>query len=386
MELHVFSANTAALALYQALGYQPAGTARDFYAPGLDALVYRKPLEPKPLQPSATSQPLVSSGRPAYHEPVHLRPAQPSDLPLLMQMIRRVVPPMIAAGNNQWTGSYPNRQVYAADLAAGALWIAATADCSLAGAAAYTTQPEPQYAAAGWNVDESAIFTHRLAVDPGQRGKGIAFRLMQHAEVIARERGIVTLRVDTGVAIAVRPGLRVRCYQKRIGELEGRIGRTAAVGLGSNLPSPWGGPPDNLREAVRRLAALGRVEAVSSFHQTAPVGYTAQPDFLNAALLLETRLEPLELMRGLLEIERAMGRDRSNAPLKGPRIIDLDLLLMDGLVLVDSRIEDSGVELTLPHPAMAARRFVLEPLAEIAPAMCDPVTRRTVAELLNALR
>jgi 2-amino-4-hydroxy-6-hydroxymethyldihydropteridine diphosphokinase len=83
-------------------------------------------------------------------------------------------------------------------------------------------------------------------------------------------------------------------------------------------------------------------------------------------------------MRALLGIERAMGRDRASVQSKGPRIIDLDLLLMDDVVLVTD-------ELTLPHPAMAERRFVLEPLAEIAPAMVDPLSGRAVAELLARL-
>jgi len=117
---------------------------------------------------------------------------------------------------------------------------------------------------------------------------------------------------------------------------------------------------------------------VSSFYDTAPVGYTEQPRFLNAAMLIETRLEPLDLMRELLAIERAMGRDRSIVPAKGPRVIDLDLLLMgDAAIATD--------ELTLPHPAMAERRFVLEPLAEVAPGMTDPVSGRTVAEMLERL-
>jgi len=160
---------------------------------------------------------------------------------------------------------------------------------------------------------------------------------------------------------------------------------TAAIALGSNLASQWGTREDNLREAVRRVGALGRVAAVSAFYETAPVGYADQPDFLNAALLLETDLAPLELMRALLAIERAMGRDRSGAAPKGPRIIDLDLLLMDDRMLSEARREDGQVELTLPHPAMSQRRFVLEPLAEIAPGMRDPATQRTVAELLAAL-
>jgi 2-amino-4-hydroxy-6-hydroxymethyldihydropteridine diphosphokinase len=159
----------------------------------------------------------------------------------------------------------------------------------------------------------------------------------------------------------------------------------AAIALGSNLASHWGDRAANLREAARRVAALGHVGSLSSFYDTAPVGYTDQPRFLNAAMLLETELEPLQLMRALLQIEQAMGRDRSAVVAKGPRIIDLDLLLMDDVVLTDARTPDGQIALTLPHPAMAQRRFVLEPLAEIAPYLIDPSSGQTVAELLGNL-
>ncbi len=154
--------------------------------------------------------------------------------------------------------------------------------------------------------------------------------------------------------------------------------RVAAIALGSNLASEYGGPEQNLREAIKRVGELGEVRAVSSWYDTAPVGFTEQPRFLNGALLLETELAPEALMRALLGIERAMGRDRAAAPAKGPRVIDLDLLLMGDLVI-------SSAELTLPHPAMAERRFVLEPLAEIAAEMVDPVSGRTVLAMLERL-
>src|ERR1700729_145049 len=116
----------------------------------------------------------------------------------------------------------------------------------------------------------------------------------------------------------------------RVGDY--RMTGLAAIALGSNLESSFGDREANLREAVRRIGELGEVRAVSSFYDTEPVGYREQPRFLNAALVLETELGPVELMRRLLSVERAMGRirggrERVGAVAKGPRVIDLDLLL-----------------------------------------------------------
>jgi 2-amino-4-hydroxy-6-hydroxymethyldihydropteridine diphosphokinase len=152
----------------------------------------------------------------------------------------------------------------------------------------------------------------------------------------------------------------------------------AAIALGSNLASKWGERDGNLRIAIRRVGGLARILAVSEFYDTEPVGFLEQPRFLNAAMLLETELGPVDLLRGLLEIERGMGRERENIPAKGPRVIDLDLLLYEERIL-------ELPDLTLPHPAMHERRFVLEPLAEIAPDWRHPRVGLTVAEMFRRL-
>jgi 2-amino-4-hydroxy-6-hydroxymethyldihydropteridine diphosphokinase len=127
----------------------------------------------------------------------------------------------------------------------------------------------------------------------------------------------------------------------------------AYIGLGTNL----GDRELNLRGALERLEELGPVRA-SSFRETDPVGVTDQPKFLNAAAELATELPPRELLERLLEIERELGRDRAAERRWGPRDIDLDLLLFG-----EEAIDEPGLK--VPHPRLAERRFVLEPLCEL---------------------
>jgi len=145
----------------------------------------------------------------------------------------------------------------------------------------------------------------------------------------------------------------------------------AYIGLGSNL----GDRRAQLDEALRRLDAdpAVAVVAVSSFRDTDPVGVVDQPRFLNAAAALDTSLPPRELLDRLLAVERALGRDRSGERW-GPRTVDLDLLLYGDLAL-----DEPG--LTVPHPRLDERRFVLEPLVELDPALTLPDGRRLAAVL-----
>ena len=145
--------------------------------------------------------------------------------------------------------------------------------------------------------------------------------------------------------------------------------QTIYIGLGSNL----GDRVLNLREAVHRVSELVSVEQVSRLYVAAPLGYIRDDAFINAALKARTELKPIELLRELQAIERAMGRRRVQY---GPRPIDLDILFYGSWQM-------ESIELTLPHPRLAQRAFVLKPLADIAPDLMHPVMYYTVAQLLQ---
>ena len=146
--------------------------------------------------------------------------------------------------------------------------------------------------------------------------------------------------------------------------------------MGGNLASWAGAPERTLAAAAQRLERLGRVVGRSSLYSTEPVGYAAQPRFVNAVVALDTELTPMELLRGLLAIEQEFGRDRSAGIANGPRTLDLDLLLLGDL-------EVSEPDLAIPHPRLAERAFVLVPFAEIAPEVRDPRSGLVVAQSMR---
>ncbi|MBL8174380.1 MAG: 2-amino-4-hydroxy-6-hydroxymethyldihydropteridine diphosphokinase [Bryobacterales bacterium] len=150
--------------------------------------------------------------------------------------------------------------------------------------------------------------------------------------------------------------------------------KTVYLALGSNL----GDRVANLRDAIARLPKAGvQVTSVSSVYETKAMYKTDQPDFLNLVLEAKTRVLPRVLMRRLQTIERELGRRRAVA--NGPRTIDIDVLLYGRFVIATP-------DLAVPHPRIEERRFVLEPLAEIAPNLRHPIHKKTAAQLLAAVK
>ncbi len=148
--------------------------------------------------------------------------------------------------------------------------------------------------------------------------------------------------------------------------------RRVYLSLGSNL----GDRIRNIRRALEKLSEVGvEIRRVSSLYKTEPVDFRSQPWFVNGVAEARTRLAPLELLNALQTVERCLGRRPSRIP-KGPRRIDIDILLYENVVA-------RSPALTIPHPRLAERRFVLVPLAELWPRLRHPVTRRTVRQMLN---
>jgi len=153
--------------------------------------------------------------------------------------------------------------------------------------------------------------------------------------------------------------------------MSGDVRRSYVVGLGANL----GERVATLKSAVLALQAHGDVRALSSLYETAAVG-PPQPDYLNAAVLLDSTLAPGQLLLALLTIERTHGRERRER--WGPRTLDLDLLYSPALLLNEP-------DLTLPHPELTRRAFALAPLLDVAPSALDPHTGARYADLLAGL-
>jgi len=144
------------------------------------------------------------------------------------------------------------------------------------------------------------------------------------------------------------------------------------LGLGSNI----GDRLDNLAKARTLLEKIIHIVKLSSVYQTAPWGYAQQEDFYNQVVSAQTSLNPNKLLRNLKKIEKKLGREKNFR--NGPRVIDIDILLYDDLIIKRRRLQ-------IPHTLMHERAFVLVPLAEIAPDLIHPILKQPVAEMLNQI-
>lgn len=164
-----------------------------------------------------------------------IRLATFNDIPTIMQLVQEVVPVMQASGNFQWDNSYPNAVVFEKDICLNQLWVA-DIDGEIGGIIAITTDQDAEYAQVGWDITETAIVTHRLAVSVNHRRRGIAKALLKQAEIVALKLGIKILRIDTNsnnkatrllfpklgyefageISLSFKPNLRFYCYEKLI--------------------------------------------------------------------------------------------------------------------------------------------------------------------------
>lgn len=164
-----------------------------------------------------------------------IRKAESSDIKDIMTIVKKVVPLMRASGNYQWSDDYPNPEVFQEDIDKDQLWVGIM-DSKVVSVIAITNEQSPEYSDVGWDLNEDALVTHRLAVDPDLQGAGLARTMMNYAEKLAKERGIHVLRVDTNsenkatqalfpklgyeysgiISLRKNPDLRYFCYEKRI--------------------------------------------------------------------------------------------------------------------------------------------------------------------------
>lgn len=160
---------------------------------------------------------------------------------------------------------------------------------------------------------------------------------------------------------------------------------TTTLALGANIPGKWGTPMDTMHRVVEEIKLLGyRVQSCSRIIRSTPMGMRRQPDFCNAVVAVEARVGTAALLRSMKRLERAAGR--RPGPRWGPRPLDIDILTHGGRTIGFGTRRTKPGSLLLPHPNLAERTFVLEPMSEIAPHWRHPATGRTVREMRLTLR
>jgi len=229
--------------------------------------------------------------------------------------------------------------------------------------------------AAGRDIIECTINYAELCQRVSEFLKSKSYDLIEAAAAALCEQMLLEYPFATRLKVCLKkPWAPIHMHLDYVGVEVERSRHIAYIGLGSNL----GDREKNLRDALAQVEEhlFCRVLQVSDFYETDPVGYENQDKFINAAAEVETICSPAELMELLLQIEGALGRERSIR--WGPRTIDLDILLYGDLILPGSFV-------TIPHPRMAERMFVMQSLCQLAPFVVHPILRKTMQQIKDEL-
>lgn len=316
--------------------------------------------------------------------------AQVTDISGIWDIIAAAILRRKQEGSEQWQDGYPNLAQIENDIAQ-AYGFVFKIDNEIVAYAALIPKDEPAYKniEGEWCTSGEFLVVHRIAVASRYLGKGLAKKMMMEAEHYARVLDLGSIRVDTNYDNAAMLGILknldyVYCgkvsmrgkerlaFEKALNHKLSILIHTVYLLLGSNL----GDRKSYLDQAVSAIAfKIGRVQATSQIYETASWGKTDLPSYLNQVVKVDTHFSAEQVLNICQEIERVAGRTRLEK--WESRTLDVDILLYDDKIIQTEN-------LTVPHPHMASRRFVLQPLEEIAKAYIHPITLQSIVQMLES--
>lgn len=315
--------------------------------------------------------------------------AQTADAASIWEIIAASILRRKQEGSEQWQDGYPNPAQIENDITNGFGFVLKIGN-EIVAYAALIPNDEPAYKniEGEWCTKGDFLVIHRIAVAASYLGKGLAKIMMQEAEHYAQSLGLGSIRVDTNFDNAAMLGILrksdfVYCgkvsmrgkerlaFEKVMNHKQNELKHTVYLLLGSNL-----GDRKSYLEQARSSIALkiGSVQATSQIYETASWGKTDLPAYLNQAVAVSTHFSAEQVLHICQEIEQAAGRNRIEK--WGSRTLDVDIVLYENKIIQTANLQ-------VPHPQMASRRFVLQPLAAIAKDVIHPITQQSIAHMLE---